>query len=163
MCHSPDELTKTIKKDASNSLGLNTNGTSLQFPIVEDLTILGDKLSHFNKGTQAGKRHLDEVVTTPAILASDENKIYSLDNLFPSTNSLHNTTPLAHDVQKKEYALNPRAVPFPIFFPKDQLSIKLMEQNEIDMGQASKAIKTRGKKTGKKSNQRLSKKKSKEG
>ncbi|KAJ1192614.1 hypothetical protein NDU88_001921 [Pleurodeles waltl] len=136
-------------------------GTCLQFPIAEDLTNTGDKFSHSNKGTQAGKPHLDEVVTTLANLAPEENEIYSLVNLFSSMNSLHKIPPLAHDVLKKEPTLNPRAAPFPIFLPKDHLSLKSMDQNEIVMKKTSKAIKTRGKKTGKKRNQRLSKKKAK--
>ncbi|KAJ1181107.1 hypothetical protein NDU88_006317 [Pleurodeles waltl] len=53
-----------------------------------------------------------------------------------------NIPPLARDVLKKECTLNPRVVPFQIFLHKDHLSLKSMEQNEIEMEKDRKVTKT---------------------
>ncbi|KAJ1210689.1 hypothetical protein NDU88_006051 [Pleurodeles waltl] len=115
--------------------------------------------SHSNKGTQTGKSQLEKAVQMLANPAPQESVVYSLDNLFPSMSSVHNSPPVPQDVQKKEFALIPRAAPFTIFLPKDHSSFKLIELIGNEMEKAGKQIKIRGKNAREKRNQIITKKK----
>ncbi|KAJ1118246.1 hypothetical protein NDU88_006441 [Pleurodeles waltl] len=151
-----DAEVSTVVEQRSLQAGSNRSQVSSN---AGDLTNICDTPTHSNKGTQAGKPQLDKAVSTLANLATQDSEVYSLDNLFSSMRSACNIPPLVHDVHKKEPVLNPRVAPFPIFLPKDHLSSKLMERNEIEMEKASKSTNTRGKKVKKKRNWRDYKKK----
>ncbi|KAJ1202547.1 hypothetical protein NDU88_006345 [Pleurodeles waltl] len=167
MSHSPTEWITSSKKEAIESLGLNANGINLQYTSTEDLKMEDEKPALLDRGTQTqtGKSQVDKGASKIVIHASEENEIYSLDNLFSNSLSIHNTTPLDHIAQFKETIPTPRTVPFPIFLPKDHLRTKQVEQVEqsdqieSDVGQARRISKIRGKKAGKKRNRRIVKKK----
>ncbi|KAJ1217999.1 hypothetical protein NDU88_005585 [Pleurodeles waltl] len=157
--HPPDETVKMTAKEICQGLGLNINGTCLQSLSARDLTNIGNMSTHSNKGTQAGKSQLDKAVLTPVNPTAQESEVYSLDNLFTTMSSVCNIPLVTQDAQNKEPALNRRVAPFPIFLPKDHLSTKLMERNEIEVEKGSKSTKIRGEKGGGKRNRRISKKK----
>ncbi|KAJ1188796.1 hypothetical protein NDU88_005553 [Pleurodeles waltl] len=161
MSHSPTEWITSSEKEATKRLGLKANGISLQHTSTEDLKIEGEKPALLDRGTQTGKSQVNKGDSKIVIHAAEENEIYSLDNLFTNSLSIHNTTPLDYIAQFKETVPTPSTVPLPIFLPKDHLLIKQVErveqsdQIESDVGQDSRISKIRGKKAGKKRNWRI--------
>ncbi|KAJ1108480.1 hypothetical protein NDU88_005856 [Pleurodeles waltl] len=160
MSYSPTEWIMSSKKEETKSLGLNANGINSQYTSTEDLKIEDERPALLDRGTQTGKSQVDKGDSNIVTHASEEN-----DHLFTNSLSIQNTSPLNHIAQSKEMVPTPSTVPFRIFLPKDHLLIKQVkrveqsDQIEIDVRQASSISKRRGKKSGKKRNQRIIKNK----
>ncbi|KAJ1113245.1 hypothetical protein NDU88_001499 [Pleurodeles waltl] len=113
-----DEFAMKTVKGAYQTLGLNMNSSILHSLVDGDPANIGDAPTLSEKGTQAEKPQLDKLVPMLFNPATQESIVYSLDNLFFSPIAASNLPLVVHDSLDREYAINPRAVPFRFFFLK---------------------------------------------